>query len=112
MNGLSSPSFTKTSSSSKVHRSARCSGPISYIGQEEIKQDLELFEATLAEADVKVEEPFMCVLAPGWLEHFFYNEYYAKEEEYIFALADAIKYEYKAIVDAGFILQVDDPALP
>ncbi len=91
---------------------AICSGLISYIGQEEVKQDLELFKATLAEADVKVEEAFMCVLAPGWLEHFFYNEYYAKEEEYIFALADAIKNEYKAIVDAGFILQVDDPALP
>src|SRR6202049_4426589 len=91
---------------------AICSGLISYIGQEEVKQDLELFKATLAEADVKVEEAFMCVLAPGWLEHFFYNEYYAKEEEYIFALADAIKNEYKAIVDAGFILQVGDPALP
>jgi 5-methyltetrahydropteroyltriglutamate--homocysteine methyltransferase len=54
----------------------------------------------------------MCVLAPGWLEHFFYNEHYATDEEYLFALADAIKHEYKAIVDAGFILQIDDPALP
>ena len=91
---------------------AICSGAISYIGQEEIKRDVETFKATLAEADAKVEEAFMCVLAPGWLEHFFYNEYYAKEEEYIFALADAIKIEYKAIIDAGFILQLDDPALP
>ena len=54
----------------------------------------------------------MCVLAPGWLEHFFLNEYYATDEEYIFALAEAMKHEYKAIVDAGFILQIDDPALP
>src|SRR5437016_657588 len=54
----------------------------------------------------------MCVLAPGWLEHFFYNEYYRTDEEYLFALADAIKHEYKAIVDGGFILQIDDPALP
>jgi 5-methyltetrahydropteroyltriglutamate--homocysteine methyltransferase len=91
---------------------AICSGLISYIGQEEIRRDLELFKATLAEANVRVEEAFMCVLAPGWLEHFFYNEHYPKEEEYIFALADAIKSEYKAIVDAGFILQIDDPALP
>ncbi len=89
-----------------------CSGPIQYIGQEEVKQDLELFRAAFAEAGVKAEETFMCVLAPGWLEHFFYNEHYASEEEYIFALADAIKHEYKAIVDAGFILQIDDPALP
>ncbi len=52
------------------------------------------------------------MLAPGWLEHFFHNEYYPNDEEYIFALADAMKHEYKAIVDAGFILQLDDPALP
>ena len=54
----------------------------------------------------------MCVLAPGWLEHFFHNEYYANDEQYFFALADAMKHEYKAVVDAGFILQIDDPALP
>jgi 5-methyltetrahydropteroyltriglutamate--homocysteine methyltransferase len=54
----------------------------------------------------------MCVLAPGWLEHFFYNEHYKTDEEYLFALADAMKHEYKAVVDAGFILQLDDPGLP
>ncbi len=89
-----------------------CSGPIHYIGQEEVRRDLELFRAALAESGVKPEETFMCVLAPGWLEHFFLNEYYPTDEEYIFALAEAMKYEYKAIVDAGFILQIDDPALP
>jgi 5-methyltetrahydropteroyltriglutamate--homocysteine methyltransferase len=91
---------------------AVCSGPIKYIGQEAVKHDLEVFRAAFAEAGVKAEETFMCVLAPGWLEHFFYNEHYKSEEEYIFALADAIKHEYKAIVDAGFVLQIDDPALP
>jgi 5-methyltetrahydropteroyltriglutamate--homocysteine methyltransferase len=91
---------------------AVCSGPITYIGQDAVKHDLEVFRAAFAEAGVKAEETFMCVLAPGWLEHFFYNEHYKSEEEYIFALADAIKHEYKAIVDAGFILQIDDPALP
>ena len=91
---------------------AICSGPVNYIGQEEVRKDLELFTSALAEANVRVEETFMCVLAPGWLEHFFYNEYYSTDEEYLFALADAIKHEYKAIVDAGFILQIDDPALP
>jgi 5-methyltetrahydropteroyltriglutamate--homocysteine methyltransferase len=54
----------------------------------------------------------MCVLAPGWLEHFFFNEHYKTDEEYLFALADAIGHEYRAIVDAGFTLQIDDPALP
>ena len=91
---------------------AVCNGAVTYIGQEEIKRDIELFRSTLAETGANPEETFMCVLAPGWLEHFFYNEYYSTDEEYLFALADAIKHEYKAIVDAGLILQIDDPALP
>jgi len=89
-----------------------CSGAVTYIGQQEIRSDIQLFKSALAEANVATEDAFMCVLAPGWLEHFFYNEHYATDEEYLFALADAIKHEYKAIVDAGFILQIDDPALP
>ncbi|HTR36405.1 MAG TPA: cobalamin-independent methionine synthase II family protein [Bryobacteraceae bacterium] len=91
---------------------AICNGPIKYIGHKEVQHDLDLFKSTLADANVKYEEAFLCVLAPGWLEHFFFNEHYTKEEDYIFALADAMKHEYKAIVDAGFILQLDDPALP
>jgi 5-methyltetrahydropteroyltriglutamate--homocysteine methyltransferase len=89
-----------------------CTGPVSYIGNEEVKKDTALFKAALSEAAVKVEEAFMCVLAPGWLEHFFHNEHYRNDEEFLFALADAMKHEYKAIVDAGFVLQIDDPALP
>jgi 5-methyltetrahydropteroyltriglutamate--homocysteine methyltransferase len=91
---------------------AICNGPISYIGQQEVTNDVNLFKAALKESGAKPEEAFMCVLAPGWLEHFFYNEYYKTDEEYLFALADAMKHEYKAIVDGGFILQLDDPALP
>jgi 5-methyltetrahydropteroyltriglutamate--homocysteine methyltransferase len=89
-----------------------CSGPISFIGQDAVKRDVELFKSALARANVKVEEAFMCVLAPGWLEHFFYNEYYKDDEAYLFALADAMKQEYRAVVDAGLVLQIDDPALP
>ena len=89
-----------------------CSGAVTYIGQQEIQTDIELFKSALTEANVRTEDSFMCVLAPGWLEHFFYNEHYPTDEEYLFALADAIKHEYKAVVDAGFILQIDDPALP
>jgi 5-methyltetrahydropteroyltriglutamate--homocysteine methyltransferase len=85
---------------------------VSYIGNEEVKKDTALFNAALSEAAVKVEEAFMCVLAPGWLEHFFHNEHYRNDEEFLFALADAMKHEYKAIIDAGFVLQIDDPALP
>jgi 5-methyltetrahydropteroyltriglutamate--homocysteine methyltransferase len=87
-------------------------GPIKYIGQDEVKRDIELFKTSLAASGVTPEETFMCVLAPGWLEHFFYNEYYKSDEEYLFALAEAIGEEYRAVVDAGFILQLDDPGLP
>jgi 5-methyltetrahydropteroyltriglutamate--homocysteine methyltransferase len=89
-----------------------CNGPIAYIGQQEVVNDIALFKRALAEAGARAEETFLCVLAPGWLEHFFHNEYYPNDEQYLFALADAMKHEYKAIVDAGFILQLDDPALP
>jgi 5-methyltetrahydropteroyltriglutamate--homocysteine methyltransferase len=88
------------------------SGPIASIGETEIAGDLETFKAALAESGTKPQETFLCVLAPGWLEHFFLNEYYKTDEEYIFALAEAMRPEYKAIVDAGFVLQIDDPALP
>jgi 5-methyltetrahydropteroyltriglutamate--homocysteine methyltransferase len=91
---------------------AVCNAAVRYIGHDEIRRDIELFRSTLAETGANPEETFMCVLAPGWLEHFFYNEYYSTDEEYLFALADAIKHEYKAIVDAGLMLQIDDPALP
>jgi 5-methyltetrahydropteroyltriglutamate--homocysteine methyltransferase len=89
-----------------------CSGPLSYVGHAEVARDIERFTTALAASGLKPADAFMCVLAPGWLEHFFYNEHYQGDEEYLFALAEAIGHEYRAIVDAGFTLQVDDPALP
>jgi 5-methyltetrahydropteroyltriglutamate--homocysteine methyltransferase len=59
-----------------------------------------------------VEEAFVPVLAPGWLDHFIFNEYYKTEEEFLFALAEALREEYRAVVAAGFMLQIDDPGLP
>jgi 5-methyltetrahydropteroyltriglutamate--homocysteine methyltransferase len=86
-------------------------GPISYIGEAQVQADVEMLRAAMAGAG-GMHEAFMCVLAPGWLEHWMYNEYYRSDEEYLFALADAMKHEYKAVIDAGFILQLDDPGLP
>jgi 5-methyltetrahydropteroyltriglutamate--homocysteine methyltransferase len=51
------------------------------------------------------------VLAPGWLDHFIYNEHYKNDEEFVYALAEAMSDKYRAIVDAGFILQIDDPGI-
>ena len=57
------------------------------------------------------EETFLPAVAPGTIEHWLRNEYYPSDEEYLSALADAVSEEYKAIVDAGFLLQIDDPDL-
>jgi 5-methyltetrahydropteroyltriglutamate--homocysteine methyltransferase len=89
-----------------------CTGPVTYIGEDEIRKEIDTYRAALTEANVRVEEAFMSAFAPGWLEHFFHNEYYERDEEFVFALAEAMRHEYRAIVDAGFVLQIDDPALP
>ncbi|MBV8083623.1 MAG: epoxyalkane--coenzyme M transferase, partial [Chloroflexi bacterium] len=86
------------------------SGPLSYAGQAEVQHDIRLFRDALK--GVQSEEQFMCVLAPGWIEHSLWNEHYKSDEEFLFGIAEAMAPEYKAIVDAGFILQLDDPGLP
>ncbi len=87
-------------------------GPIKAKGTTAIDRELDAFKAAIGRAGTKVEEAFFCVIAPGWLDHFIFNEHYRSEEEFIFALAEALRAEYRAVVDAGFILQVDDPGLP
>jgi 5-methyltetrahydropteroyltriglutamate--homocysteine methyltransferase len=61
---------------------------------------------------VQVEEAFLTAVAPGTIEHWMANEHYPSDEAYIYAIADAMHEEYKAITDGGFILQIDDPDLP
>jgi 5-methyltetrahydropteroyltriglutamate--homocysteine methyltransferase len=87
---------------------AVCRGPVSYKGHALLQRDLATFKAALK--DVKVEEAFVPAIAPGMVGRG-QNQYYASEEEYVFAIAEAMKTEYRAIVDAGFILQIDDPGL-
>jgi len=59
-----------------------------------------------------VEEGFLPVVAPGSVEASHPNEYYPSDEAYLYAIADALRAEYRAIVDAGQLLQVDDAFLP
>jgi 5-methyltetrahydropteroyltriglutamate--homocysteine methyltransferase len=89
-----------------------CTGPIKSRGADVVGREIATFKAAIARSGVAVDEAFIAVLAPGWLDHFIYNEYYKTEEEYIFALAEALRVEYRAVVDAGFVLQLDDPGLP
>ncbi|HEU4442432.1 MAG TPA: cobalamin-independent methionine synthase II family protein [Burkholderiales bacterium] len=86
-----------------------CTGPVKYIGQAQLAADIAHLKA--AAAGVPAEEGFVTAISPTNLEMYFENRYYRSEEEYLFALAGAMREEYKAIVDAGFVLQVDDPRL-
>jgi len=85
---------------------AVCTGPISYTGQAELARDIENFKAALKSVDV--EEAFLPVAAPASVIPDRKNEYYKNEEELIRAIGAAMHTEYKMIIDAGFILQLDD----
>ena len=86
-----------------------CTGPILYIGADAVRDDIENLRAALEGAPV--EEAFLPAVAPGTIEHWLRNEYYPTDEAYLYAIADAMHEEYKAIVDAGLVLQIDDPDL-
>jgi 5-methyltetrahydropteroyltriglutamate--homocysteine methyltransferase len=83
-----------------------CTGPIRYVGQAAVARDIENLMAALG--DVDVEEAFLPASAP---HEFGLNEYYGSSEEYVLAIAEALREEYRAIIDAGLVLQVDDPFL-
>ncbi len=83
-----------------------CVGPITYTGQQELQRDIDNFKAALK--SVNVAEAFMPVAAPASVIPDRKNEYYKSEEELIRAIGAAMHTEYKMIVDAGFILQLDD----
>jgi len=86
-----------------------CSGPIAYGGQAELAADIANLRAALHGVDA--EDAFMTAISPSNLELYYENRHYASDEEYLAALAEAMRVEYKAIVDAGFVLQVDDPRM-
>ena len=85
-------------------------GPVTYTGKAAIQADIDNFKAGLQGSTP--EETFLPAITPGTMEHWLVNEHYKTDEEYLFALADALHVEYKSIVDAGFLLQIDDPDLP
>lgn len=84
--------------------------PIKYIGQEAIKGDIAHLQNGMKAAGVS--RGFLPVVAPASVVPLFKNEYYKNDEEFFFALADALRVEYKAAIDAGLDIQVDDAFLP
>jgi 5-methyltetrahydropteroyltriglutamate--homocysteine methyltransferase len=85
-----------------------CTGPVTYKGQAQLQRDIQNLKAAIGSAKV---EAFMPAISPSNVEEWQRNAYYKTQEEYIYAIGEAMREEYKAIVDAGFLLQIDDPRL-
>jgi len=86
-----------------------CTGPVVYKGHALLQRDLDNLKAAVAAN--KVEEAFVPAISPCDVAGNQKNAYYKTDEEFLYAIADAMNVEYKAIVDAGFIVQIDDPRL-
>ena len=78
--------------------------PITYRGADALKKEIDIFRSVVGPDS----EAFITTTAPASLEPYRRNEYYKTQEEFIFALAEAMRTEYRTIVEAGFILQIDD----
>ena len=86
-----------------------CSGPVAWKDWPAAEADIARAKAAMVKAGV--EEYFMTSPSPGQIARYLKNSYFKTDEEYLYALADVMKREYKAIVDAGFVLQLDCPDL-
>jgi len=86
-----------------------CTGPVSYTGHAALQRDIDNLKAAMI--GLKVVEAFMPAVSPSNLANWNRNEHYETDEDYLVALAEALREEYKAIIDAGLILQIDDPLL-
>src|SRR5262245_9369415 len=111
---ISFPEFYQSELAAQASASRRrartvCASPMRYKGQQQIKTELVNLKAALDGAGAV--GAFVPSIAPSNVEVTQPNEYYPSEEAYLLAVADAMREEYKAIVDAGFLLQIDDPFL-
>jgi 5-methyltetrahydropteroyltriglutamate--homocysteine methyltransferase len=90
-------------------RQAVCTGPIVYKGHQQLQRDIANFKAALS--NISAVETFLPAVSPNQIAYRRPNEYYRTTEEYELAIAEALREEYRAIVDAGILLQIDDPQL-
>lgn len=86
-----------------------CTGPLESRSLDTLHDEIATFKQALGgRSDV---EAFFPVISPGWLDHFIFNEHYSTDDDFIEALAEVLRPEYEAVVDAGLIVQVDDPGI-
>ena len=86
-----------------------CVGPVKYRGEKLVQIDIDNVKAAAAAAGVATDHVFLPATAPSGVG---INEYYKSDEDYFHALAAEMAKEYRAIVDAGILVQIDDPFLP
>jgi 5-methyltetrahydropteroyltriglutamate--homocysteine methyltransferase len=102
------PGYFKPGRPSEPATERVATGPVSYTGHDAIKADVDALTKALAGKPAEVEG-FVAALGPLSLGAGARNEYYSTEEEYMMAVADVVHEEYKAVTDAGFIVQIDEP---
>ena len=103
------PEFYAAGHVGSRQRRSVCTGPVTYKGHEQLQRDIANLKAAMKAA--KVKDAFMPSISPSNVEEWQRNAYYKKQEDYIVAIAEAMREEYEAIVDAGLMLQIDDPRL-
>jgi 5-methyltetrahydropteroyltriglutamate--homocysteine methyltransferase len=86
-----------------------CTGPVSYKGMAALQNDIAALKSALAGRPYA--EAFMPAVSPSNLANWNRNEHYSSDEEYLYAIAEALRDEYRAIIEAGLVLQIDDPLL-
>ena len=106
---LAFPDFARRQSNFSNVPFPGCIGELRYHDRSALDRDIEHLKAAAARS--KPAEVFMTAPSPGILTRFIINLHYPSEDAYVAALADALKVEYRAIVEAGFILQIDAPDL-
>jgi 5-methyltetrahydropteroyltriglutamate--homocysteine methyltransferase len=95
---------------SRIKRFA-CTGPVKYVGHAQLETDVQNLKAALAASGAPATEAFMSAASPGVISQFQPNQYYPDVPTYVEALAEAMREEYEAVCQAGFILQLDCPDL-
>ena len=101
--------LAQTAGGAATSKKMVCVGPLKYTGHSQLQRELDIFRNALR--STPVAESFVSSISLNNVSDWISNEFYRNEEEFLTAIADALNEEYKAIVDAGFLVQVDDPQL-
>src|SRR5215207_5867694 len=106
--------YNATQGFEEVMRNPVCVGPITYAGHGPLQRDIANFTSAIAATRAGGHDVtgFLPVVAPASVAYKRQDVYYGSEEEYVYAVADALHEEYQAIIDAGLMLQIDDAHLP